>query len=87
MPHGQVAATRSFRSVNHSRDAEKFFRVPGTRGAGAGLGLSICREIVEVHGGEIGVDEASGGGAIFWFTFPASESDSQEGGPTMPAAR
>jgi len=54
----------------HKRVFEKFFRVPGTAAGGAGLGLSISREIVEAHGGEIGVESRPGHGSIFWFTVP-----------------
>lgn len=38
--------------------------------AGYGLGLYICRKIVEVHGGRIGVETPANGGAEFWFTLP-----------------
>jgi PAS domain S-box-containing protein len=38
---------------------------------GLGLGLSICRTIVEAHGGAITVDNRTGGGAAFSFTLPA----------------
>lgn len=38
---------------------------------GSGLGLSICKAIVEQHGGVIGVDDAPGGGSLFFFTVPA----------------
>jgi len=49
---------------------EKFFRIPGTKGEGIGLGLYISREIVRAHGGEMGVDGDLGRGARFWFTLP-----------------
>lgn len=37
---------------------------------GVGLGLAICSEIVALWGGELGVGDNEGGGALFWFTAP-----------------
>ncbi|MBE7380294.1 MAG: DUF3365 domain-containing protein [Leptolyngbya sp. SIO1E4] len=39
---------------------------------GHGLGLYICRKIVEAHGGDIGVETSPKRGAMFWFTLPLS---------------
>lgn len=49
---------------------DKFYRVREGEGGGAGLGLTICRGIVNAHGGRIWVDEPEGGGARFSFTLP-----------------
>jgi NtrC-family two-component system sensor histidine kinase KinB len=49
---------------------ERFYRVPGTNKSGAGLGLSIAREIVVAHGGEIGVLSKLGEGSEFFFFIP-----------------
>jgi two-component system sensor histidine kinase KdpD len=53
---------------------EKFHRVAneGSQG-GAGLGLTICRSIVEAHGGRIWADNLPSGGAAFHFALPLSE--------------
>jgi two-component system sensor histidine kinase KdpD len=50
---------------------------------GIGLGLAICRAIVEAHGGQIGADnrrDAAGAviGATFWFTLPVNEAPAIE---------
>jgi two-component system sensor histidine kinase KdpD len=47
---------------------EPFRRGPGSQSSG--IGLAICRAIVEAHGGRLGVDNRAGGGAVFLFTMP-----------------
>jgi len=37
---------------------------------GTGLGLALSRRLVEMHGGEIGVESEMGKGSTFWFTLP-----------------
>lgn len=50
---------------------ERFYRAPGGAKAGAGLGLSISREIVVAHGGSIGYENRNGmKGADFYFILP-----------------
>ncbi|HEX9982422.1 MAG TPA: GAF domain-containing sensor histidine kinase [Thermoanaerobaculia bacterium] len=44
------------------------------RQGGAGLGLAICKAIVEQHGGTIGVESAEGEGSTFWLRLPAVAS-------------
>lgn len=39
-----------------------------------GLGLSICRELIHLHGGQIGARNNSGQGATFWFRLPLEKS-------------
>ncbi|HZO32837.1 MAG TPA: GAF domain-containing sensor histidine kinase [Chloroflexota bacterium] len=54
---------------------ESFYR--GTESAqlpnrGSGLGLTVVKQLVELHGGKVGVQRTPGGGATFWFTLPAA---------------
>jgi two-component system sensor histidine kinase KdpD len=57
-----------------NRIFEKFFRAHGgANRRGIGLGLAICRTIVEGHGGTITAENRPGGGAIFHITLPQSQ--------------
>jgi two-component system sensor histidine kinase KdpD len=59
-----------------SRIFEKFYRAEASRHQipGAGLGLVIAREIIQVHGGEISVESKPGEGSIFRFSLPTSSA-------------
>jgi signal transduction histidine kinase len=58
----------------HSRIFDRFFRVPGQPQSGAGLGLSIAREITVAHGGHIGVKSAPGQGCTFYVVLKSDAS-------------
>jgi signal transduction histidine kinase len=54
----------------------KFYRRgAGERHAGSGLGLFICKGIVEAHGGEIEVEKSDPSGSTFAFTLPRPEGN------------
>lgn len=60
-------------SAELERIWERFYRVDRARTHrnGSGLGLAIVKEIVEAHGGTVGVASTEGQGSRFWLTLPA----------------
>ncbi|MEI5907895.1 HAMP domain-containing sensor histidine kinase [Bacillus spongiae] len=60
---------------------QRFYRVEKSRSkqyGGSGLGLSISKEIIELHHGQIGVQSDGFSGSKFWFEVPISNSEKEE---------
>ena len=77
----------------HGRIFDRFYRATNGRtqsAHGSGLGLSIVKDLVEAHGGEVGVSSRRGLGSTFWFTVPSASDvavgQDVRGGSTRHAA-
>ena len=73
---GEVAVSVADRGPGVApADAERVFDpFYSTKASGLGVGLSICRAIVEAHGGHLSLAPNTGGGSIFRFTLPAMKT-------------
>ncbi len=63
-------------AIPHLFDA--FYRAPDVvsltgPNVGLGLGLFLCKRIVDQHGGQIGMENKPDGGSLFWFTLPLAQ--------------
>jgi TMAO reductase system sensor TorS len=72
-PAAQATIFESFVQIDPSKQWQQ---------GGVGLGLAVCRQLVRLMGGEIGVDSTPGQGARFWFTVLLDNSRA-----TLPAVR
>lgn len=73
---------------DHELIFDAFRQLPGPdgeEGKGSGLGLTIAREIVHLHGGEIGVESRPRSGSRFWFTLPTLTPTTIEESVIVPA--
>jgi signal transduction histidine kinase len=60
---------------------EAFYRAPDVvsltgPNIGLGLGLFLCKRIVDMHNGQIGMESRPEGGSLFWFTLPLAQPTS-----------
>ncbi len=72
-PEERINVYRRFIRLNEDREEQQ----------GMGLGLYLAKKIVEAHGGEVGVDDRPGGGAVFWLELssPGMSDGSPEPNP------
>jgi signal transduction histidine kinase len=69
----QIAVLDSGRGIPPEHTGKVFDSFFTTKRGGMGLGLSIARSIVQMHGGEIWLERVESGGAVFAFTVPSMQ--------------
>ena len=67
----RVSVSDTGQGITAPEDVDLFDAFISTKSDGAGLGLYVCRQIVESHAGRIGYDSGPDG-ATFWFELPAA---------------
>jgi signal transduction histidine kinase/ActR/RegA family two-component response regulator len=80
----EAQAPRLFRRFSQAEDKTVH------RFGGSGLGLSICKSLVDLMGGRIGAERRAEQGALFWFELPIEASEAPvaaEQGPALPKLR
>ena len=66
----QVSVADTGGGIPPEIEAKLFQPFVTTKQEGMGIGLSVCRTIVEAHGGELRAEDAPGGGTVFRLTVP-----------------
>jgi len=78
--NGVVAAVRDSGPGIDPENLERVFEAfYTTKSSGLGIGLSICRSIIETHGGRLWADANEPRGAVFQFTLPGAENQLMDG--------
>ncbi|MGB5078423.1 MAG: PAS domain S-box protein [Sphingorhabdus sp.] len=81
-PDGKNQVAISVADTGHGVPAEMidqlFLPFISTKAQGMGLGLSICRTIIEAHGGHLTVDAVEDGGTVFTFTLPRAPRENPD---------
>jgi K+-sensing histidine kinase KdpD len=76
MPYGLFAKVYTARKDRLSSITREPCRKVMGKPNGMGMGLCICRSIIEVHGGRLSASPGSPHGTVFQFTVPASVTGS-----------
>ena len=70
--HVLVSVTDTGKGIPPEIEARLFQPFVTTKPEGMGIGLSVCRTIVEAHGGRLWMEPSPAGGSVFHFTLPMS---------------
>lgn len=76
----RVSVTDSGDGISPELLPHVFERFQRGEAGGSGLGLTICKAIIEEHGGIIGIESEEGKGTEVWFTLPVKEMEHERNG-------